>query len=197
MRDPGKPGSRPGPKGTKNLTTISNNVGVDGLGNGLRRRNPAEDLGLRSGDEGAVRSRHSSGVRPRPVAAVLPRSGRLRPRRRLRADTEFRVIQLTPEGASTSIQFGVGLTDAPVGSLRGLYLVVPDIEASRRELAERGVDVSEVRHKDTGGGGWQGAYVPHLYSGPADYATFADFAIPTAMPGFFKSAVTAEPMISR
>ena len=91
---------------------------------------------------------------------------------------EFRVIQLTPEGASTSIQFGVGLTDAPVGSLRGLYLVVPDIEASRRELAERGVDVSEVRHKDTGGGGWQGAYVAGLDPDRTDYATFADFRDP-------------------
>ena len=91
---------------------------------------------------------------------------------------EFRVIQLTPEGASTSIQFGVGLTDAPVGSLRGLYLVVPDIEASRRELAERGVDVSEVRHKDTGGGGWQGAYVAGLDPDRTDYATSADFRDP-------------------
>src|SRR4029079_2397370 len=91
---------------------------------------------------------------------------------------EFRVIQLTPEGASTSIQFGVGLTDAPVGSLRGLYLVVPDIEASRRELAERGVDVSEVRHKDTGGGGWQGAYVAGLDPDRTDYAKLADFRDP-------------------
>src|SRR6476660_7024003 len=61
----------------------------------------------------------------------------------------FRVIQLTPQGASTSIQFGVGLTDAPAGSVRGLYLVVSDIEAGRRELLDRGVDVSEIRHKDT------------------------------------------------
>ena len=79
---------------------------------------------------------------------------------------EFRVIQLTPEGASTSIQFGVGLTDAPVGSVRGLYLVVPDIVAVRSELTDRGVDVSEVRHKDTGGGGWQGAYAAWSGSGP-------------------------------
>ena len=91
---------------------------------------------------------------------------------------EFRVIQLTPEGASTSIQFGVGLTDAPVGSVRGLYLVVPDIEASRRQLTNRGVDVSEVRHKDTGGGGWQGAYVAGLDPDRTDYATFADFRDP-------------------
>ena len=91
---------------------------------------------------------------------------------------EFRVIQLTPEGASTSIQFGVGLTDAPVGSVRGLYLVVPDIEASRRQLTNRGVDVSEVRHKDTGGGGWQGAYVAGLDPDRTDYATLADFRDP-------------------
>ena len=28
---------------------------------------------------------------------------------------DFRVVQLTPEGSSTSIQFGVGLTDARAG----------------------------------------------------------------------------------
>ncbi|MBW8710884.1 MAG: VOC family protein, partial [Mycobacterium sp.] len=33
---------------------------------------------------------------------------------------EFRVLQLTPQGASASIQFGIGLTDAPAGSVRGL-----------------------------------------------------------------------------
>ena len=37
---------------------------------------------------------------------------------------EFRVIQLTPEGAGVSIQFGVGVTDSPAGAVRGLYLVV-------------------------------------------------------------------------
>ena len=46
---------------------------------------------------------------------------------------DFRIIQLTPQGASTSIQFGVGLTDAPTGSVCGLYLVVADIEAGRRD----------------------------------------------------------------
>jgi len=91
---------------------------------------------------------------------------------------EFRVIQLTPEGASTSIQFGVGLTDAPVGSVRGLYLVVPDNVASRSELTDRGVDVSEIRHKDTGTGEWRGAYLPGLDQDRADYASFADFRDP-------------------
>ena len=90
---------------------------------------------------------------------------------------DFRVIQLTPQGASTSIQFGVGLTDAPSGSVCGLYLVVPDIEAGRRELTDRGVDVSAIRHKDTDGG-WRGGFLPGLDPGRADYASFADFRDP-------------------
>jgi catechol 2,3-dioxygenase-like lactoylglutathione lyase family enzyme len=91
---------------------------------------------------------------------------------------EFRVIQLTPQGASTSIQFGVGLTDAPVGSIRGLHLVVPDIEAARRELTDRGVNVGEIRYKDIGAGEWRGAYLPGLDQDRADYASFADFRDP-------------------
>jgi catechol 2,3-dioxygenase-like lactoylglutathione lyase family enzyme len=90
----------------------------------------------------------------------------------------FRVVQLTPEGASSSIQFGVGLTDAAQGSVRGLYLVVPDVEASRMELTDRGVDVGEIRHKDTEGGEWHGGFLPGLDPGRADYASFADFRDP-------------------
>jgi catechol 2,3-dioxygenase-like lactoylglutathione lyase family enzyme len=87
---------------------------------------------------------------------------------------DFRVIQLTPEGSSTSIQFGVGLTDAPAGSVRGLYLVVPDIEDCRRELTERGVSVSDIRHKNTDGG-WRGGFLDGVDSDHTDYASFADF----------------------
>jgi catechol 2,3-dioxygenase-like lactoylglutathione lyase family enzyme len=87
---------------------------------------------------------------------------------------DFRVIQLTPEGSSTSIQFGVGLTDAPAGSVRGLYLVVADIENGRRELTERGVSVSDIRHKNTEGG-WRGDFLDGVDPDHADYASFADF----------------------
>src|SRR5215472_18565186 len=59
----------------------------------------------------------------------------------------FRVVQLTPPGSGCSIQIGNGLTDAPVGSLRNVYLVVTDLEAARNRLLDRGVDVSEIRHK--------------------------------------------------
>ena len=69
---------------------------------------------------------------------------------------DFRVVQLTPEGSSTSIQFGVGLTDAPPGSGQGLYPVVTDIAAVRDELVDRGVGVSSIRHKDVDDGQWKG-----------------------------------------
>ena len=67
------------------------------------------------------------------------------------ADEDFRIVQLTPPGSGGSIQFGVGLTPAAPGSLRGAYLVVDDIEAARAELAERGAPVSEVFHESRPG----------------------------------------------
>jgi catechol 2,3-dioxygenase-like lactoylglutathione lyase family enzyme len=90
---------------------------------------------------------------------------------------DFRVVQLTPHGSNSSIQFGVGLTDAPPGSVRGLYLVVRDIEAYQRELRDWGLGVSEIRHKDTDGG-WRGGYLPRLDPGRSDYASFADLRDP-------------------
>lgn len=56
-----------------------------------------------------------------------------------------RLIQLTPPGSGCSIVIGEGVVPpmAP-GSLKGLQLVVPDVEAAREELLGRGVEVSEV-----------------------------------------------------
>ena len=90
---------------------------------------------------------------------------------------DFRVVQLTPQGSSTSIQFGVGLQDTPAGCVRGLYLVVPDIETARRELVDRGVSVSDIRHKDTNGG-WRGRFRVGPDPDRGDYASFADFRDP-------------------
>jgi predicted enzyme related to lactoylglutathione lyase len=63
-----------------------------------------------------------------------------------------RVVQLTPPGSACSIGFGTGLPvyAAEPGSVRGLHLVVADIDAARAELAGRGVDIGEVT--DVGGG---------------------------------------------
>lgn len=57
----------------------------------------------------------------------------------------LRFIQLTPPGSGCSISIGEGLTEMEPGSLRGLQLVVDDIEAARDELAGRGIDVSDIQ----------------------------------------------------
>jgi catechol 2,3-dioxygenase-like lactoylglutathione lyase family enzyme len=89
----------------------------------------------------------------------------------------FRVVQLTPPGSSCSIQIGRGLTDAPVGSVRNVYLVVTDLEAARRRLLEHGVEVSEIRHK-TPIGAWDGNFASGLDPARGDYASFANFSDP-------------------
>ena len=91
--------------------------------------------------------------------------------------SDFRVVQLTPPGSACSVQFGVGLTDAPPGSARGTYLAVTDIEAARQELAGRGVKVSDIRHKSPPDG-WAGGWGPGADPGRRDYASFAEFADP-------------------
>jgi catechol 2,3-dioxygenase-like lactoylglutathione lyase family enzyme len=57
----------------------------------------------------------------------------------------FRVVQFTPPGSGCSVAFGDGVTAAPPGSAT-LELVVSNIEVARDEIADRGVDVSEVFH---------------------------------------------------
>jgi predicted enzyme related to lactoylglutathione lyase len=57
----------------------------------------------------------------------------------------IRFVQLTPPGSACSIALGTGITDAAPGSVRGLQLVVSDIEAARAELVGRGVEASEVQ----------------------------------------------------
>ena len=89
----------------------------------------------------------------------------------------FRVVQLTPHGSSCSIQIGNGITDAPVGSLRNVYLVVKDLVDARSRLIERGVKVSEIRHK-TPIGAWDGGFAPGPDPARGDYASFANFSDP-------------------
>ena len=68
-----------------------------------------------------------------------------------RAGENFRVVQLTPPGSACSVTIGTGLSDAAPGSVRGLQLVVSDIEAAHAQLVERGVECSEISHFDEGG----------------------------------------------
>jgi catechol 2,3-dioxygenase-like lactoylglutathione lyase family enzyme len=98
------------------------------------------------------------------------------------ADESFRIVQLTPPGSGGSIQSGVGLTPAPPGSLRGMYLVVDDIEAARAELADRGAAVSEVFHESRLGGRFRPVGAAEREPGPAGerqtYGSFLSFDDP-------------------
>ncbi len=82
---------------------------------------------------------------------------------------QIRFVQLTPPGSACSIALGSGLSDAAPGSVRGMQLVVPDIQAARAELVQRGVEVSEVQEfpwghfvffSDPDGNAWSVQYIP-------------------------------------
>ncbi len=78
----------------------------------------------------------------------------------VRISDEVRLVQLTPPGSACSIHLNTGIAGPPPGSVQGLQLVVPDIEAARAELVERGVEAGPVQHVDDGvwvegrGGDW-------------------------------------------
>lgn len=64
----------------------------------------------------------------------------------------MRVVQFTPPGSSCSIVFGTGMpeiSDMEPGSLKGLHLVVADMDTARPALLQRGINVGEVT--DMGG----------------------------------------------
>ena len=67
-----------------------------------------------------------------------------------RVSDEIRFVQLTPPGSACSIALGKGIVDGPPGSVKGLQLVVSDVNAARSQLVERGVEVSEVQTFDWG-----------------------------------------------
>jgi catechol 2,3-dioxygenase-like lactoylglutathione lyase family enzyme len=56
----------------------------------------------------------------------------------------LRFVQLTPPGSACSIVLGVGVTQMPPGSQRGVQVVVADVAEARRQLIERGVAASEI-----------------------------------------------------
>lgn len=58
---------------------------------------------------------------------------------------ELRFVQLTPPGSGCSISIGTGITDAEPGSVKGMQLVVSDIEAAQRDLTARGLEVGEIQ----------------------------------------------------
>ena len=62
-----------------------------------------------------------------------------------RAGDEFRVVQMTPPGSACSVVIGQGLPLGEPGSVKGVQLVVEDLDAVRSELTARGVAISDVQ----------------------------------------------------
>lgn len=100
-------------------------------------------------------------------------------------DGYFRVLQFTPPGSGCSVIFGKNVTAAAPGSAQGLYLIVSDIEAARKDLVDHGVNISEIFHGDAGA--YAGQDEPYLFGrtrvgGPDpqrnSYRSFASFHDP-------------------
>jgi catechol 2,3-dioxygenase-like lactoylglutathione lyase family enzyme len=98
-----------------------------------------------------------------------------------RAGNGFRLIQFTPPGSGSSVQFGMNLTPAAPGSASGLLLIVSDIEAARKELVAHGVDASEIFHCATGTAcrfPGNGERVSGLHPERLSYYSFVSFSDP-------------------
>ena len=113
---------------------------------------------------------------------------------------DFRVIQFTPPGSGCSIIFGKNVTPATPGSAQGLYVIVSDIEAARKELLDRSVEVSEVFHDAAGV--YAGPDEPYLFGrkrvGGLDpehrsYRSFASFRDPDGNGWLFQEITTRLP----
>src|SRR6185369_243079 len=91
-----------------------------------------------------------------------------------RFDNGFRIVQFTPPGSGSSIQFGTNVTTAAPGAAQNSYLVVSDILAARDQLAARGVEVTEVFHNAEAGANFQPNGSSARLNGPSpDHASSA------------------------
>jgi catechol 2,3-dioxygenase-like lactoylglutathione lyase family enzyme len=121
-------------------------------------------------------------------------------------DNGFRIVQFTPPGSGSSIQFGTKITSAAPGSAQGLYLIVSDIRAAHDELAARGAEIGAVFHPGTPGAQFKPGAGDDRLNGPApdgqSYSSFATFSDPdgntwllqeitTRLPGRVDAAVTS------
>lgn len=110
---------------------------------------------------------------------------------------DFHILQFTPPGSGASVIFGKNVTPAAPGAAQGLYLVVSDIEAARKELLARGIVVSEAFHHE--GDTYAGSDEPYLFGGQRtrgpdperrSYQSYASFNDPDGN-GWLLQEVTA------
>jgi catechol 2,3-dioxygenase-like lactoylglutathione lyase family enzyme len=87
---------------------------------------------------------------------------------------KYRVVQLTPPGSACSITLMEGMDPGmEPGSLQGLQITTSDLTATRAELLERGLAVSEIQTVDQE----SGKFVP-LEGPPTAYSAFSFFQDP-------------------
>ena len=111
-------------------------------------------------------------------------------------DNGFRVVQFTPPGSGCSVQFGTKMTSAAPGSAQGLYLIVSDVEAARKDLVARGIEVSEVFHAGAPGAQFQtdgSGRISGPAPGHATYSSFATFRDPDGNGWLFQEITTRLP----
>jgi catechol 2,3-dioxygenase-like lactoylglutathione lyase family enzyme len=84
----------------------------------------------------------------------------------------FRVVQMSPPGSACSIAIGTGISSAEPGSIKGLHLVVKDLEAARELLTGRGAEVSDYFHFGAEG------QTPGLHPERSDYGSFMSLEDP-------------------
>jgi len=115
-------------------------------------------------------------------------------------DGYFRIIQFTPPGSGCSVIFGKNVTAATPGSARGLYLIVSDVEAARKELLGRGVEISGIFHGAAGV--YTGPDEPYLFGrlrvgGPdpehGSYRSLASFSDPDGNGWLFQEVTHRAP----
>jgi catechol 2,3-dioxygenase-like lactoylglutathione lyase family enzyme len=115
-------------------------------------------------------------------------------------DGYLRRIHFTPPGSGCSIIFGKNITTAAPGSAQGLYLIVSDVEAARKDLLSRGVKVSEIFHDAAGV--FAGPDEHYLFgrvrvSGPDpernSYRSFASFSDPDGNGWLFQEVTQRRP----
>jgi catechol 2,3-dioxygenase-like lactoylglutathione lyase family enzyme len=85
----------------------------------------------------------------------------------------FRVVQMTPPGSACSITIGKGVSGGMMpGCIKGLHLIVSDIEAANAQLLEHGIHVNGPVHFVNG------QQTPGMDPQRSDYGTFLFFEDP-------------------
>jgi catechol 2,3-dioxygenase-like lactoylglutathione lyase family enzyme len=105
----------------------------------------------------------------------------------VRPNQAMRVVQMTPPGSACSVVIGEGLPLGQPGSVKGIQLVVEDLDAVRGELAGRGVGVSSWDLKARPARGTASSMTPTGTRGPsrntsAPRTSSADMAPQCVMP---------------